>query len=139
MSINIQAHQYTLQRSVSCQGIGLHTGRRVKITIKPAGENKGICFYRSDIANKPAIPARMEQIVDTTLATTISNGHEKISTTEHLMAALHGAGIDNACIDIDSHEVPIMDGSAGPFIHLLQQGGLKRQRALRKVPQPPDT
>lgn len=133
MSINIKAHQHTLRRSVTCQGIGLHTGRQVKMTIKPAGENRGICFYRSDLANKPAIPARMEQIVDTTLATTISNGQEKISTTEHLMAALHGAGIDNATIDIDSHEVPIMDGSAGPFIHLLKQGGLKKQRALRKV------
>lgn len=133
MSINIKAHQHTLRRSVTCQGIGLHTGRQVKMTIKPAGENRGICFYRSDLANKPAIPARMEQIVDTTLATTISNGQERISTTEHLMAALHGAGIDNATIDIDSHEVPIMDGSAGPFIHLLKKGGLKKQRALRKV------
>ncbi|XCN72722.1 MAG: UDP-3-O-acyl-N-acetylglucosamine deacetylase [Candidatus Electrothrix aestuarii] len=133
MSINIKAHQHTLRRSVTCQGIGLHTGRQVKMTIKPAGENQGICFYRSDLTNKPAIPARMEQIVDTTLATTISNGLEKISTTEHLMAALHGAGIDNATIDIDSHEVPIMDGSAGPFIHLLKKGGLKKQRALRKV------
>ncbi len=133
MSINIKPHQHTLQRPVSCQGVGLHTGRNVKITINPARENQGICFYRSDLRNKPAIPARMEKIVDTTLATTISNGHEKISTTEHLMAALHGAGIDNANIDIDAHEVPIMDGSAGPFINLLQQGGLKQQRALRKV------
>ncbi|MCI5132156.1 MAG: UDP-3-O-acyl-N-acetylglucosamine deacetylase [Candidatus Electrothrix sp. EH2] len=133
MSINIKTHQHTLRRAVSCQGIGLHTGRKVTMTIKPARENQGICFYRSDVANRPAIPARMEQIVDTTLATTISNGQEKISTTEHLMAALHGAGIDNAIIDINAHEVPIMDGSAGPFIHLLRQGGLKKQRALRKV------
>jgi UDP-3-O-[3-hydroxymyristoyl] N-acetylglucosamine deacetylase len=133
MSTQIKPHQYTLRRSVSCRGIGLHTGLTVSMTIKPATENSGICFYRSDLAQKPAIPARMEQIVDTTLATTIGNGREKISTTEHLMAALHGAGIDNATIDIDSHEVPIMDGSAGPFVHLLKQGGLKRQRALRKV------
>jgi UDP-3-O-[3-hydroxymyristoyl] N-acetylglucosamine deacetylase len=103
------------------------------MTIKPATENSGICFYRSDLTRKPAIPARMEQIVDTTLATTIGNGKEKISTTEHLMAALRSAGIDNADIDIDSHEVPIMDGSAGPFVHLLKRGGLKKQRALRKV------
>jgi len=133
MSINIKPYQHTLQQPVSCQGVGLHTGKEVKITINPARENQGICFYRSDLSNKPAIPARMEQIVDTTLATTISNGQEKISTTEHLMAALHGAGIDNASIDINAHEVPIMDGSAGPFINLLQQGGLKQQRALRKV------
>ncbi|WP_446009555.1 UDP-3-O-acyl-N-acetylglucosamine deacetylase [Candidatus Electrothrix sp.] len=133
MSINIKPHQQTLLRPVSCQGVGLHTGRDVKITINPARENQGICFYRSDISNKPVIPAHMEKIVDTTLATTISNGHEKISTTEHLMAALYGAGIDNASIDIDAYEVPIMDGSAGPFINLLHQGGLKQQRALRKV------
>ncbi|XOF34016.1 MAG: UDP-3-O-acyl-N-acetylglucosamine deacetylase [Candidatus Electrothrix sp. YB6] len=133
MSIHITPHQHTLRRSVSCRGIGLHTGRRVNVTIRPAAPNSGICFYRSDLPKKPAIPARMEQIVDTTLATTISNGSEKISTTEHLMAALHGAGIDNARIDIDSHEVPIMDGSAGPFTHLLKRGGLKKQRALRKV------
>ncbi|MCI5224878.1 MAG: UDP-3-O-acyl-N-acetylglucosamine deacetylase, partial [Candidatus Electrothrix sp. AR4] len=132
MSPHIKPHQHTLRRSVSCHGVGLHTGRKVRMTIKPAAENNGICFYRSDVACKPAIPARMEKIIDTTLATTIGNGQEKISTTEHLMAALHGAGIDNAEIDIDSHEVPIMDGSAGPFVHLLKRGGLKKQRALRK-------
>jgi UDP-3-O-[3-hydroxymyristoyl] N-acetylglucosamine deacetylase len=133
MATPIEPHQYTLKRSVSCCGVGLHTGRTVNLVIKPASENSGICFYRSDLASKPAIPARMEQIVDTTLATTIGNGSTRISTTEHLMAALHGAGIDNADIEIDSHEVPIMDGSAGPFVYLIKRGGRKKQRALRKV------
>jgi UDP-3-O-[3-hydroxymyristoyl] N-acetylglucosamine deacetylase len=96
-------------------------------------ENSGICFYRSDLAFRPAIPAKVEQIVDTTLATTIGNGTDRVSTTEHLLAALRSAGIDNADIDIDCHEVPIMDGSAGPFVHLLKRGGRKKQRALRKV------
>ncbi|HHD64040.1 MAG TPA: UDP-3-O-[3-hydroxymyristoyl] N-acetylglucosamine deacetylase, partial [Desulfobulbaceae bacterium] len=75
----------------------------------------------------------MDKVVDTTLATTIGAGGSKISTTEHLLAALRGSGIDNVHIDIDSHEVPIMDGSAGPFIHLLKRGGRKKQRALRKI------
>ncbi len=129
----IEPHQYTLKRSVSCCGVGLHTGRTVNLTINPAGENKGICFYRCDLESRPAIPARMEQIVDTQLATTLGNGENRISTTEHLLAALRCAGIDNAEVEIDSHEVPIMDGSAGPFVHLLKRGGLKKQRALRQV------
>lgn len=133
MATSIEPHQYTLKRSVSCCGVGLHTGRTVNLTIKPATENSGICFYRCDLDSRPAVPARMEQIVDTTLATTIGNGEVRISTTEHLMAALRGVGIDNADVEIDSHEVPIMDGSAGPFVHLLKRGGRRKQRALRKV------
>ena len=133
MATSIEPHQYTLKRSVSCCGVGLHTGRTVNLTIKPATENSGICFYRCDLAARPAVPARMEQIVDTTLATTIGSGDTRISTTEHLMAALSGAGIDNAEVELDSHEVPIMDGSAGPFVHLLKRGGRRKQRALRKV------
>lgn len=133
MASYIEPHQYTLKRSVSCCGVGLHTGRTVNLTIKPAPANSGIRFYRSDLLDKPEIPARVEQVVDTTLATTIGDGSNRISTTEHLMAALRGSGIDNADIDLDSHEVPIMDGSAGPFIHLLKRVGRHRQRALRKV------
>ncbi len=133
MATSIESHQYTLKKSVSCCGVGLHTGRTVNLTIKPATENSGICFYRCDLASRPAVPARMEQIVDTNLATTIGSGDTRISTTEHLMAALRGTGIDNAEVEIDSHEVPIMDGSAGPFVHLLKRGGRKKQRALRKV------
>ena len=133
MATSIEPYQYTLKRSVSCCGVGLHTGRTVNLTINPADENKGICFYRCDLESRPPIPARMEQIVDTQLATTLGNGGNRISTTEHLMAALRCAGIDNAEVEIDSHEVPIMDGSAGPFVHLLKRGGRKKQHALRKV------
>ena len=133
MATSMEPHQYTLKRSVSCCGVGLHTGRTVNLMIKPAAENSGICFYRCDLDSRPAIPARMEQIVDTTLATTIGNGDARISTTEHLLAALRGAGIDNVDIEIDSHEVPIMDGSAAPFVHLLKRGGRRKQRALREV------
>ncbi len=133
MASYIEPHQYTLKRSVSCCGIGLHTGRTVNMTIKPASANSGISFYRSDLSGKGSIPAHMDKVVDTTLATTIGEGSAKISTTEHLLAALRGSGIDNVHIDIDSHEIPIMDGSAGPFIHLLKRGGRKKQHALRKV------
>jgi UDP-3-O-[3-hydroxymyristoyl] N-acetylglucosamine deacetylase len=103
------------------------------MTLRPASANSGISFFRSDLSGEKPVPARMDKVVDTTLATTIGAGGAKISTTEHLLAALHGSGIDNVHIDIDSHEVPIMDGSAGPFIHLLKRGGRKKQRALRKI------
>lgn len=133
MASYIEPHQYTLKRPVSCCGIGLHTGRTVNMTIKPAVANSGISFHRSDLNGDGTIPAHVDRVVDTMLATTIGNGKAKISTTEHLLAALSGSGIDNAHIEVDSHEVPIMDGSAGPFIHLLKRGGRKKQHALRRI------
>ncbi|MDX9834758.1 MAG: UDP-3-O-acyl-N-acetylglucosamine deacetylase [Desulfobulbus sp.] len=133
MAPSIEPHQHTLKRVVSCCGVGLHTGRTVNLTIRPAAAHSGICFRRSDLPGQPVIPARVERVVDTTLATTIGMGSARIATTEHLLAALRGSGIDNAEIDLDSHEVPIMDGSAGPFTHLLKGAGLQRQRALRRI------
>ncbi|MDD2463806.1 MAG: UDP-3-O-acyl-N-acetylglucosamine deacetylase [Desulfobulbus sp.] len=133
MASPIEPNQYTVKRAVSCCGVGLHTGRTVNLTINPAPANTGIQFVRSDIAGRPTIAARVERVVDTTLATTIGDGTNRISTTEHLMAALRAYGIDNALLDIDSHETPIMDGSAGPFIRLLKTAGRQRQKALRKI------
>lgn len=133
MAPSVEPFQHTLKKNISCCGVGLHTGRTVNLTISPAPINTGIQFLRSDLPERPVIPARVEQVVDTTLATTIGDGVHTISTTEHLMAALRGMGIDNAVIDLDSHEVPIMDGSAGPFIQLLRAAGRKRQQALRKI------
>ena len=133
MAPSIEPHQQTLKRAVSCCGVGLHTGRTVNLTIKPAAAHSGIRFLRSDLPGQPVIPARVEQVVDTTLATTIGMGSARIATTEHLLAALRGSGIDNAEIDLDSHEVPIMDGSAGPFVHLLKSAGVQQQRALRRI------
>lgn len=129
----MEPYQYTLKRQVSCCGIGLHAGRTVNLTIKPAPANSGIRFVRADLAANQTIPAHMNQVVDTRLATTLGNGNARVATTEHLLAALHGSGIDNAEIELDSHEVPIMDGSAAPFIRLLAQGGRRKQRALRRV------
>lgn len=133
MAIHIEPYQYTIQRPVSCCGVGLHTGRTVNLTINPAPANTGIQFLRSDLDDQPVIPARVERVVATTLATTIGDGRHTIATTEHLLAALRGMGVDNAVVDLDSHEVPIMDGSAGPFVRLLKTAGLRRQRALRKM------
>ena len=129
----IEPYQYTINYPVSCCGVGLHAGRTVNLTIKPAPANAGIRFVRSDLDSNRTIQAHMNQVVDTTLATTLGNGTTTVATTEHLLAALRGSGIDNAEIELDSYEVPIMDGSAGPFIHLLAKSGRRRQRALRKV------
>ena len=114
-------------------GVGLHSGNQVHLTIKPAAENSGIRFIRTDVASHKSIPAHMDKVVDTRLATTIGNKINNVSTTEHLMAALQGYGIDNADIELDGAEVPIMDGSAAPFMLLLERAGLKKQRAMRKV------
>ena len=114
-------------------GVGLHSGNQVHLTIKPAAENSGIRFIRTDVATHKSIPAHMDRVIDTRLATTIGNKTNHVSTTEHLMAALQGYGIDNADIELDGAEVPIMDGSAAPFILLLKRAGLKKQHAMRKV------
>jgi UDP-3-O-[3-hydroxymyristoyl] N-acetylglucosamine deacetylase len=133
MSLSLDPHQYTLNESVSCCGVGLHSGRTVHLSIKPAGVNSGIRFFRTDIPIDTALPAHMDRVVDTRLATTIGNDHFTISTTEHLMAAFQGFGIDNADVEIDATEVPIMDGSAGPFFNLLRMGGKKKQNGFKKV------
>ena len=133
MASPLEPNQYTVKRAVSCCGVGLHTGRTVNLTISPAPENSGIQFVRTDVEGHPVIPARVERVVDTTLATTLGDGEHRISTTEHLLAALRACGIDNAFLEIDSHETPIMDGSAGPFMRLLKSAGRQRQRSLRKV------
>ena len=125
-------NQTTLKREIGCSGIGLHTGNKVSLTLKPAGPDTGICFTRVDLPDAPVIEAKNTQVVATHLATSLGyNGH-RISTVEHLMAALSGLGIDNAAIELDASEVPIMDGSAAPFIELIRSAGLKRQEKPKK-------
>jgi UDP-3-O-[3-hydroxymyristoyl] N-acetylglucosamine deacetylase len=133
MHPHVDPHQYTLKKAVNCCGVGLHSGRTVNLTIKPAPVNNGIRFFRSDLNNGKYIKAHMDKVIDTRLATTLGDNEMRISTTEHLMAALRGFGVDNANIEVDSVEIPIMDGSAGPFIHLLKKSGRQRQEELRKV------
>lgn len=133
MSLPVDPYQYTLRKPVSCCGVGLHSGRTVNLSIKPGPVNSGIRFFRTDLPTNNYIQARMDKVVDTQLATTIGNEHFKISTTEHLLAALQGFGVDNARVELDSAEIPIMDGSADPFFSLLKASGKKKQNGLRTV------
>lgn len=132
-SLSLDPHQHTLKKTVSCTGVGLHSGDTVNLSIRPATENSGIHFYRTDLDDKNGIPAHMDKVVDTRLATTIADKEKYVSTTEHIMAALQSFGVDNADIELDGAEVPIMDGSAAPFTLLLKRAGLKKQNAMRKV------
>jgi UDP-3-O-[3-hydroxymyristoyl] N-acetylglucosamine deacetylase len=133
MSLPIDPYQYTLRKTVSCCGVGLHSGRTVNLSIRPAPVNNGIRFFRADILTDSHIPAHMDRVIDTQLATTLGNEHFSISTTEHLLAALQGFGIDNADVELDAAEIPIMDGSAGPFFNLLKIAGKTRQNSLKKI------
>ena len=133
MSTLRDPYQYTLKKDISCCGVGLHSGRTVTLTLKPAPVNSGVRFFRVDLPTVAPVQAHVDKVIDTRLATTIGNRSLQISTTEHLLAALRGFGIDNVDVELDAKEVPIMDGSAGPFIHLLKKSGRKKQKGLRKV------
>lgn len=126
--------QHTVAAEVSCVGVSLHSGDMVNMVIRPAAANTGIVFIRKDIeGSSNIIPATFDAVTETTLGTTIANKHGvSVSTIEHLMAAIWGAGIDNARIEMDGPEVPIMDGSSEPFIFLLECAGRVQQRAERK-------
>ncbi len=127
--------QVTLNSSVSATGVGLHRGCKVYLTIHPAPEDTGIVFrLYDDIKHDPVveIPARAEHVGDTLLCTTLVKDGHRIMTVEHLLSALAGLGIDNAIIDLTAPEVPIMDGSAAPFVFLIQSAGIKKQNALKR-------
>lgn len=127
--------QKTINSQISCSNIGLHSGKKVSMTLKPAPENTGIVFNRIDIADKKQgkIAAKYDNVVQTNLGTVIANKFDvKISTIEHFMAAIWGCNIDNLIIDIDAGEVPIMDGSSAPFIFLIECAGIKNQKEARK-------
>ncbi|OED40684.1 UDP-3-O-[3-hydroxymyristoyl] N-acetylglucosamine deacetylase [Chromatiales bacterium (ex Bugula neritina AB1)] len=125
--------QRTLNNPIHATGVGLHTGRKVYLTLSPAPINTGIVFRRDLGAKTVSIPATAEKVVSTELATTIGDDEgNTISTIEHLMAAFAGLGIDNCFVDVSAREVPIMDGSAAPFIFLIQSAGIREQVALKK-------
>jgi UDP-3-O-[3-hydroxymyristoyl] N-acetylglucosamine deacetylase/3-hydroxyacyl-[acyl-carrier-protein] dehydratase len=124
--------QRTLLREVSIKGNALHTGDAVHMTFKPAPANHGIVFRRVDLHGHPELKPRVDQITDLVRATTIQVGHAKLHTVEHVLSALHGCGIDNLIIDIDASEPPIMDGSARPFVQMIQQGEPVEQNAERE-------
>jgi UDP-3-O-[3-hydroxymyristoyl] N-acetylglucosamine deacetylase len=123
--------QQTLKSRIPCVGIGVHSGRRVSLTLLPAPAGHGIVFRRTDLNRD--IPATYNRVVDTKLCTTIGEGSARVGTIEHLMAALGGAGVDNVMIEVDGPEVPIMDGSAAPFSFLLECAGVVSLNTPRKV------
>ena len=124
--------QRTLRTIVRATGVGLHTGQKVSMALRPAPVDTGIVFCRSDLAGNPAIPARATNVTNTTMATVLEQGGARVSTVEHLMSALFGLGIDNAFIDVSAEEVPIMDGSAGTFVFLLKSAGIEEQAAAKR-------
>jgi UDP-3-O-[3-hydroxymyristoyl] N-acetylglucosamine deacetylase len=124
------AFQQTLRRQVSCAGIGLHSGSRVSLTLKPAAAGTGVVFRRADLGVD--IPARVEHVAAINYATVLGSGGATVETVEHLLAALVSAGVDNVIVELTQPEVPIMDGSSAPFLFLIQEAGLKRQTAARR-------
>ena len=124
--------QRTLRHSIKATGVSLHTGEKVFMTLKPAPVDTGIVFRRIDLDPVLELPALAENVGDTTLSTSLMVGVGRVSTVEHLMAALAGLGVDNAIIDLTAEEVPIMDGSAAPFVFLLQSAGVVEQDAPKK-------
>src|SRR6186713_2119949 len=124
--------QRTLKNSIRAQGVGLHTGQKVLMTLRPAAPDTGIVFRRTDLNPPAEVRAHALNVGDTQLGTTLINGEARVSTVEHLLSAFAGLGIDNAHVDVSAAEVPIMDGSAGPFVFLLQSAGFEDQRTPKK-------
>jgi len=124
--------QRTLRNAIKATGVGLHSGEKISLALCPAPANTGIVFRRIDLDPIVEIPARAEYVGDTTLSTTLMAGDIRVSTVEHLLAAMAGLGIDNAFVDVSAPEVPIMDGSAGPFVFLIQSAGIEEQNEPKK-------
>ncbi len=123
-------NQRTVAKRVSCAGIGLHSGKPAALTLSPAPPDAGVTFVRMDLGI--AIAARNEFVADTTLSTNLALGNARVHTVEHVMAALHGMGIDNCRVEVDGPEIPILDGSAAPFVCLVQEAGVQVQRKGRR-------
>jgi len=123
--------QRTLRRAISCVGIGLHSGNKVQLSLKPAPINFGIRFRRADLGDHE-VPANVQHLAGIQLATALSRNEVSVETVEHLLAALVSMGVDNVLIELNSPEVPIMDGSAAPFVYLIQEAGIKQQVSPRK-------
>ena len=124
--------QRTLKNAIRATGVGLHTGEKIYLTLKPAPIDTGIIFRRVDLDPVAEIPALAEYVGDTRLSSTLIDGDVRISTVEHLLSAMAGLGVDNAYIELSASEVPIMDGSAGPFVFLIQSAGVQEQEAPKR-------
>lgn len=126
-------NQRTLQLKTSVDGIGLHGGKPVRMTLCPAPVDSGVVFVRTDLPHPVELAARADLVVDTTLSTTIGRDDARVATVEHLLAALYALGVDNVRVELDGPEVPILDGSAEPFVRLVEIAGIREQKAPRKV------
>ena len=124
--------QRTLKNAIQATGVGLHTGEKVYMTLHPSAPDTGVVFRRTDLDPVVEIPAKAKNVGDTTLSTTLVKDGVRVSTIEHLMSALAGMGIDNVMVDVSAAEIPIMDGSAAPFVFLLQSAGIEEQDAPKK-------
>lgn len=124
--------QRTLKNVIEATGITLHSGERAKLTLRPAPPNTGIVFQRVDLEPIVEIRALAENVGETTLSTSLGRGDARVATVEHLLSAFAGLGIDNAYVDVDAAEIPIMDGSAGPFVFLVQSAGIKEQNVAKR-------
>lgn len=124
--------QRTLKNVIRATGVGLHTGEKIYLTLRPAAVDTGIVFRRVDLDPPVLIPARAENVGDTTLSTSLVCNGARVATVEHLLSAFAGLGIDNAYVDVSAPEVPIMDGSAGPFVFLVQSAGVEEQNAPKR-------
>ena len=124
--------QRTLRNTIRATGVGLHSGQKVYMSLRPANVDTGIVFRRTDLEPAVEIPARADLVTETMLCTGLTAGAGKVMTVEHLLSALAGLGIDNAYVDLSAPEVPIMDGSAGPFVFLLQSAGIQEQSAPKR-------
>lgn len=124
--------QRTPKKVIQATGVGLHSGQKVLLTLRPAPINTGIIFRRTDLDPIVEIPASYEYVSETMLCTSLQRGDVKIATVEHLLSALAGLGIDNAYVDVNAPEIPIMDGSAAPFVFLVQSAGVREQNALKR-------
>jgi UDP-3-O-[3-hydroxymyristoyl] N-acetylglucosamine deacetylase len=118
-------YQRTVAKRVSCTGVGLHTGMPAALALAPAAPDTGIVFVRRDLGVE--IPARADNVVDTTLSTTLGVGPARVATVEHVLAALTGMGVDNCRVEVDGPEIPILDGSAAPFVYLVREAGVRQQ------------
>ncbi|MHB8092150.1 MAG: UDP-3-O-acyl-N-acetylglucosamine deacetylase [Syntrophales bacterium] len=125
--------QRTVKNEIACKSVGLHSGRKIEMVIRPAGVDEGIVFVRTDLPARNKIKADVHNVVDTTLATTLGANGATVSTVEHLMSAFSGMGVDNAIVEIDASELPIMDGSARPFVELLKNVGTRPQGKVKKI------
>jgi UDP-3-O-[3-hydroxymyristoyl] N-acetylglucosamine deacetylase len=124
--------QRTLKNVIRATGVGIHTGEKVYMTLRPAAVDTGIVFRRVDLPQPVELRARAEQVGDTSLSTTLVRDGVRVATVEHLLSAMAGLGIDNAYVDLSAPEVPIMDGSAGPFVFLIQSAGIEEQAAAKR-------